>query len=196
MDIINGHGVCLNSSDFLNSIYQSADYESYLLSNKLSKVLKKEDVLDIERKVKEEAFSSKMIRKFMNPASNIIGNHVCTLVNSNNTFYAYDSTNLCAFTLDNFLKANVIGEKGSIKITPFFLQLLNNVTSLKTTNIVNSYKNNEEGNSYQIPTVSLSFKKSGEIYRKNQSLLDDFYDNNKDLQVKALSKINNEGRRI
>lgn len=110
LDIINGHGVCLNKVHLLDGILKAMNYESYLITNLVKEPFKQNYMPKIDRKVNAQKNSSSKILQFLTlPIQQVFGNHACTLVRKNSVYYVYDPTNLCVYKLNKFLQADMIG---------------------------------------------------------------------------------------
>ncbi len=97
LDIIFGHGVCLNYADALNRYLQVCEIESAPLACKVN-AFKRQDLEyypTITRNSKKVRFSfSNTILSRLTFLIEKVGNHAITLVKDHDHYFAYDPTNL------------------------------------------------------------------------------------------------------
>ena len=176
LDIIFGHGVCLNYADALNRYLQVCEIESAPLVCKVN-AFKRQDLEyypTITRNSKKVRVSfSNTILSRLTFLIEKVGNHVITLVKEHNHYFAYDPTNLIAL--------NINDDKTSSIVTGPFQYDLKLFTSFLITNdsgqLYNEMLSHPVIQGVSKEQVITSFETTLSIVNENRQLLDSAYDN-------------------
>lgn len=173
-DIFNGGGVCLNYSDMLTDILNKKGYDAAIITNKINKV-KRGYTPNIEMNVIKPKLSTKIISLMLNPISNLVGNHACTLIIDKDNPYIYDPTNLTMFNCENSKKATHELGEGSIKLTPYFSLIIatnnQNINAFDKLCLCKNYNNPYSRKDFII-TAECNYEK----YNNNPNIFSDFSD--------------------
>jgi len=178
-DIIRGKSVCLNNADMLSIILRNMGIESYLLGCYVDPKVgfEFEYKPDIKRE-KDIILKDRFKSKLLAPLAKRLGNHAVTIFGSKGNYFIGDPTNLVFFNFDGFLKAKGVGSDLQIDIMPFMSLVIGGIPSEDFHRI---FSNTCSFNTslLTLDNVKQLSEKSLDLCKKNISLLDDFYDDNK-----------------
>lgn len=167
-DIIDGIGVCLNHSEFLKDFLNYCGFSSTCLINFFSRKIKRDMVLNVERKFAHESD----IAKF-----NIIEkeNHVFNLIEDSGKHYVYDATNFMLINVIDSHCAEVINGTGKFKLFPYYSYSF--CASKEEESVLdNLFISNEVDLLYSKEDFICMSNVCMEMIENCKSLLDDFYD--------------------
>lgn len=172
-DIMNGVGDCINHSDMLKDFLNRYGYNASSMINLADKKTTTNYKPNIEQQKARKGID--LYSFIMNPIIRKAGNHVFTLIEENNKFYIYDSSNLNILSIENPYVAKIINGKGIYQMHPFLSSIFNieknyddAISNLfYTDNIIAPY---DEKDFIEISSENI------EKFKKNILLFEYFYD--------------------
>lgn len=171
--IMDGRGVCLNNSEMLKDFLNLCDYNCVMLENHSKMAIKAGYNIAIKRAYmdKEEAKFIKLIKIISNMRK---PNHVFNLIEENNNFYIYDSTNLLLLSVINMYKSKVINGEKILKLFPYKSYML--CAGRNEIEILDKFIDNQVYSSpYQNYDLVVTSDITLELLKYHKNLLDDFY---------------------
>ena len=172
-NIMDGRGVCLNNSEMLKDFLNLCEYNCIMLENYSKNDIKAGYSIAIKRMCedKEEVKFIKLmetISKMRKP------NHVFNLIEENNNFYIYDSTNLLLLGIINMYKSKLINGEGTFKLFPYQSYML--CANRNEIEMLDRFIGNKVYNfSYQSRDLVVTSDITLEMLKCCKNLLCDFY---------------------
>jgi len=175
-DVINGQGVCLAYSEFLNNFLETCHKKSAFLTCKVPK----NNVVNYRPEIKRVNGSDsasknrqKIISFIFGGFINRFGNHAVVLIEDEDKIYIYDPTNLCVLNVLDKDTATLINGQGNYFIKPFStLQMRPNADE---NCIFEKVVSNELTLAFTASEVIDSYEQTLDLIRDNVPLLEDAY---------------------
>lgn len=175
--IMNGVGNCINHADLLKDFLNRYGYNVSSVINLADKKTISTYKPNIEQQKAKKGID--LYTYIMNPVIKIAGNHVFTLIEENNKFYVYDSSNLNILSIKNPYIAEIINGKGIYKLHPF-LSCIFNIERNNDDAISNLFYTDDITSPYDKKDFIAITEENTEKFKKNISLLEYFYDDVRD----------------
>lgn len=171
--IMDGRGVCLHNSEMLKDFLNLCDYNCVMLENHSKMAIKagyniaiKRTCVDTEKTKFIKLFDA--IYKYGKP------NHAFNLIEENNNFYIYDSTNLLLLSVINMYKSKVINGEEIVKLFPYKSYML--CVERNEIEILDEFIDNQVYSfPYQNYDLAVTSDITLELLKYHKNLLDDFY---------------------
>ena len=172
-NIMDGVGDCINHSDMLKDFLNRYWYNASSVINLADKKTVSTYTPDIEQQKAKKNID--IYSYIMNPVIRKAGNHVFTLIEENNKFYIYDSSNLNILSIKNPYIAEVINGKGTYKMHPFLSNIFN-VEKKQDDAISNMIYTDDIISPYNKKDFIAITEENIEHFKRNISAFEYFYD--------------------
>lgn len=117
-DIMDGRGVCLDNSEMLKDFLNLCEYNCVMLENRYNLFTKLNYKININTESEEEV-NIKIIQIIESICKSVQANHVFNLIEDNDGFYIFDSTNLLLQGIINMYSSKLINGEGRFKLFPY-----------------------------------------------------------------------------
>ncbi len=178
LDVINGQNTCLSFSNLLKDCLINGDMKAATINCGTPFRITRDYIPKIRRDIKDSLIGnikSSIAEIVTYPITRGI-NHVITLIDDEDKYFAFDPVNLLSLNINNQLESSIVNGTGTFKLKPnrslitcpssdpyeIYTKLFDGKRST-------AIDNEEEINTYE---------KVLEIIKNNRHLIDDFYDNN------------------
>ena len=172
-NIMDGVGDCINHSDMLKDFLNRYGYNASSVINLADKKTVSTYTPDIEQQKAKKNID--IYSYIINPVIRKAGNHVFTLIEENNKFYIYDSSNLNILSIKNPYIAEVINGKGTYKMHPFLSNIFN-VEKKQDDAISNMIYTDDIISPYNKKDFIAITEENIEHFKRNISAFEYFYD--------------------
>lgn len=171
--IMDGVGDCINHSDMLKDFLNRYGYNASSVINLADKKTISTYKPNIEQHKAKKSID--IYSYIMNPVIRKAGNHVFTLIEENNKFYIYDSSNLNILSIKNPYIAEVINGKGTYKMHPFLSSIFN-IEKTQDDAISNMVYTDDIISPYNKKDFIAITEENTEKFKSNISSFEYFYD--------------------
>lgn len=175
--IMGGVGNCINHSDLLKDFLNRYGYNVSSVINLADKKTISTYKPNIEQQKAKKGID--LYTYIMSPIIRQVGNHVFTLIEENNKFYIYDSSNLNILSIKNPYIAEIINGKGIYKMHPFSSCIFN-IERNNNDAISNLFYMDDITSPYNKKDFIAITEENTENFKINISLFEYFYEDVRD----------------